>query len=314
MLDASLVIGLATRGRPDLALRTIVATTANIADERTRLLVFVDEDDLATRTAMGSINDARVVPVIRPRPLTVADKWNQMLELPADAYLIMVDHSPHLTPGFDRVLLDAAALFEGGPGVVLGPQANMSFHCANAITRAWADAVGYLYPPYFPYWFTDHWVEDVAKMAGLTELVGISVDSSAKPFTSELREPAWWATWFDVARSLREADARKVLGLAENTTQLRRAAALMHHRSVMINNTVRMQSAALSQMSRLSICDERYQRAKERALEMLPALLDTLNPVERAAAEAILYPPTRIGAIPQRFPTREERAKPATNA
>ena len=299
---AGLVIGLATRGRADLMLRTVSATVENIADERTRLLVFIDDDDLATRTAAGKFA-APVVPVIRPRPLTVADKWNQMLELPADAYLIMVDHSPHKTKGFDRKILDAVKLFDGGPGVVLGPQANMSFHCADVVTKAWADAVGYIYPPYFPYWFTDHWLEDVAKMTGLTELIDIAVDSSAKPFTSELREPSWWATFYDAARSLREADARRVLGISENTVALRRASALISHRSVMINNTVRMQSAALSQMSRLSICDERYQRAKARALEMLPALLDTLGP-DRAAFEAVLYPQQRISAIPQRHPPK----------
>lgn len=307
MSEKGLVIGLATRGRPQLALETIAETLPNIADDATRLLVFIDEDDPATKEAIAGATlppfKGKLIGIVRPRPLTIAEKWNWMAEEPADAYLIMVDHSCHRTPGFDRIILDAAKRFGGGPGVVLGPQANLSFHCANAVTRAWVDAVGYIYPPYFPYWFTDHWVEDVAKMTGLTELVPIIVDSSKKPFTSELREPDWWATWFDVARSLRVEDARKVFGggVEGGSEAFRRRCDLISHRSAGINHGVRAQAKALSSVSRLSLTDERYLRIKDKAKAMLPALLASLTPPERQWASSVLYPPTHVANIPQRW-------------
>lgn len=312
MIDASppkvdpqgLVIGLATRGRPELLLATLTATLPNIVDGRTKVLVFIDEDDVATKDALAGATlppfKGRLIGVVRPRPLTIGAKWNWMTEEPGTAYLVMVDHSCHLTPGFDKMFLDAAAKFNGGPGVVLGPQANLSFHCANCMTRAWVDAVGYIYPPYFPYWFTDHWMEDVAKMTGLTELIPVVVDSSKKPFTSELREPDWWATWFDVARSLRVADAKKVIG-ADEDEAFRRRCDLINHRSAGINHGVRAQAKALSSVAKLSLVDERYLRIKDQAKAMLPELLATLTSPERDWATSILYPPTHIQNIPKAY-------------
>jgi hypothetical protein len=303
-MTEGLVISLASRGRPDLLLKTLEETLPNIADPATRLMIFTDEDDPLTREALEKAafpsSTGHLICVNRARPLTVAEKWNWALEEEGVAYLIMVDHSSHKTPGFDKIVLDAAAKFKGGPGAVLGPHANMSFHCANACTKEWARRVGYIYPPYFPYWFTDHWFEDVAKMTGLTELVGLAVDSTRKPFTRELREPAWWATFFDVARTMREDDAKKVLGREYDAEAFRRRTELLHHRSVMVNNGVRSGSAQLSAHAKLSLVDERYLRAKSAALGMLPDLLAKLHPEEARYASTTLYP-QRIPAIPRAF-------------
>ena len=291
-----------------MVLETLAATLPNIADERTRVFVYVDDDDEATKLALSTAKfpafKGKVFGVVRPRPLTIAEKWNWMAEEKADAYLVMVDHSSHRTPGFDKVILEAAGRFDGAPGAILGPKANMSFHCANACTRAWVDAVGYIYPPYFPYWFTDHWCEDVVRMSGLHEVGGLVVDSSKKPTTQELREPGWWATFFDAARSLREDDVRKVVGLPENkpiSVALQRRIDLRNVDSRLINDCVRGNAPGLTKGSKLSLVEERYLRVKDKAKEMLPGLLARLPEAERTAYSKVLYPPTHIANIPKAY-------------
>ena len=306
MSTEGLVVGLATRNRAALVCETLSITLANIELPTTRVFVYIDDDDYATQNALRSAKfplfKGTLTGVVRPRPDTIGEKWNWMLEENGECYCIAVDHSCHRTQGWDRIVLEAARRFDGGPGAVFGPLANMSFPALNACTREWANRVGYIYPPYFPYWFTDHWFDDVARMTELVELAPLVVDSTRKPQTLELREPAWWATWFDAARGLRERDALNVLGSVASNA-FRRRAALVAQDSIMINNNVRGASDDLIRASRNSLCDERYVRAKTRARSMIPDMLALLTPEERAHYSRLLNPPSEVPSIPPAFAT-----------
>ena len=322
--NEGLVVGLATRNRPALVCETLAITLANIELPTTRVFVYIDDDDDASRDALRAAKfppfKGTLTGVVRPRPDTIGEKWNWMLEENGECYCIAVDHSCHRTQGWDRIVLDAARRFENGPGAVFGPLANMSFPALNACTREWAHRIGYIYPPYFPYWFTDHWFDDVARMTELVELAPIVVDSTRKQPTLELREPAWWATWFDAARGLRERDALKVLGYPTRLIQgeaeqrlptshhpdpvaFRRRAALVTQDSIMINNNVRAMSDDLIRQSHNPLCDERYVRAKLKARGMIPDMLALLSPQEREHYTRLLNPPSEVPSIPPAFAT-----------
>jgi 2,3-bisphosphoglycerate-independent phosphoglycerate mutase len=89
--------------------------------------------------------------------------------------------------------------------------ANLSFSGAIAATRKWCDIVGYLQPEHFPYWFCDHWTDDVVKMIGRISYADIRTDQSKAGRTQEMREPSWWATFFDACYLMRRRQARAIL-------------------------------------------------------------------------------------------------------
>jgi len=272
-----LAISLATRGRPALLKETLERTLPNIRRKSTRLLVSIDDDDIATLTRVRDLpNDDRVRYSIAPREDSLGAKYNRILGTPADVYLAMVDYAPHLTKGFDDKILKAAAIFPDGIGVVFNRYANLSFPEINAVTRNLALRMGYFYPPYFPYWFVDHWLDDIARMIGRIAYVDIVIDVSKRPGTMDRREPGFWATFFDATHVIRERRAREILTDLHDPkwrkTLLERSFPVIAQHSMMINDNVR--SIANWRPEEI---DERYRRLKARAVWMMRALLPEIE-------------------------------------
>ena len=117
----ALSIALATRGRVDLLRQTIAITLSNMSRKDTRLVVIIDNDDQATVDAIPSLpQDKRISYAAGPRADSLGGKYNAIMSLaPADVYLAMVDYAPHVTPGFDQRILDAAETFPDGYAIVL---------------------------------------------------------------------------------------------------------------------------------------------------------------------------------------------------
>src|SRR5260221_9656279 len=101
-----LLINLATRGRPAILVDTIQKTLKNFGHPDTRLMVSVDADDAPTLGAMGIVKD--VILNIHEREDTIAEKWNRAMEIEADLYMPLVDHTVPSTLGFDRLMIQAA--------------------------------------------------------------------------------------------------------------------------------------------------------------------------------------------------------------
>jgi hypothetical protein len=68
-----------------------------------------------------------------------------------------------------------------------------------------------IYPEIFPYWFVDHWLDDVARMIGRISYAEVAVKMDAKPPTQGMREPAFWAYLFDATTEERREIARKII-------------------------------------------------------------------------------------------------------
>ena len=212
MTCQSLVINLATRGRPALLLETVRRTLANMASDRTTLLISVDADDALTLAALKSLpDDKRIVPLIAEREDSLGGKYNRCLAHPAGVYLAMVDYAPQITPGFDEKILAAASLFPDGIGVVYNHLANPSFPGINAITKGLADKLGWFYPPYFPYWFVDHWLDDVAKLIDRIAFADVQIDGTKRPGTQGRHEPGFWGTVFDLMAGERNRQAVAII-------------------------------------------------------------------------------------------------------
>ena len=192
----------------------------------------------------------------------------------------MADYAPHITPGFDTKILEAASLFPDGIGIVYNHMANLSFPDCNGVTAKFAEKMGYVYPPYFPYWFVDHWVDDIAKLIGRISFADVTLDKSKRPGTHDRREVAWWATFYDagivhrrkLARSIVESDDfiepewRKKLLLSDYHM-------LIEGRSKMTNDTARMTQWGKPPEA----VDDRYRRIKSQAQALLREWLPELE-------------------------------------
>lgn len=280
-----LSIILATRHRPQLLIPTIERTLANVRNPLTKLVVALDDDDIPSIVAVSELADInrRVLPSVMPREDSLGEKYNNRMSVaPADVYLVMVDYAPHVTPGFDQKILDAASVFPDGIGVVYNHMANLSFPQINAVTHKLADLMSGIYPPFYPYWFVDHHLDEIAKMIDRIVCADVWIDCSARPGTMEQREPYWWATFFDALAPMRREIALKVINSPEfqepdwRKRMLVSRFPLIEEVSQMINDTVR--SAPWSKG--VGDHDDRYRRIKQHAVEIVRPYIEALREPE----------------------------------
>jgi hypothetical protein len=274
-----LVINCVTRSRPERLVETIAHTMRHIVEPETRLLVSIDDDDIETQTAIKSFSgDHRIIPVVRPREDSLGAKFNRVLQYPGDVYMPMADYTHIVTPGFDRKILEAASFFPDNIGVVYNYMANASFPSIWCVTRGLAQKMGWMCPPYFPYWFVDHWVDDIAKLIGRVSFADFQIGYREKPGTQEFREVHFWCTLFDMLRLERRAQARAIIDSPDfletegRKEILRRHYPLIEYRSQWVNDSLRVRAPSI-----ISDGGERYNRLRENAVLMMnkvmPALL-----------------------------------------
>jgi hypothetical protein len=307
----SLIVSIATRNRPQQLVATLARDMKCFSRSDTLVVIQADADDWATIGILSSLPpDPRVKINIQPREDTVAGKWNRGLKEDGDVFLNASDDDVYVTPDTDEKILQAAALFPDGIGMIYGRNANASFPGVIAYTRQWANHFnGVLQPEYFPYWFADHWTDDIGRIIQRISFADVTTDQSGAGKTQELREPGWWATWFDAAYLMRRAQAQKIINNpAFDVPQWQKDIMLRHHPRVeyyskWVNETVRQQSRQLEGMMGNQLNDPRYQRVKQAAIAMLPHLLDDYG-MEKAEANhyrELLAPPNVIAALPRAF-------------
>ena len=304
----SLVITLATRGRAEKLCNTIDRSIVNWTDPRTQLWVMADADDPQTaewvdRRKSEAWGD-RVQLSVRDREDTIGAKWNRACSIPADVYLVAADDDPYITPGYDAKVLEAAKRFPDGIGMVYGRMANASFSGAVCPTAGLVRKMGgQIFPEHFPYWFVDHWTDDVARLIGRISFADIQTDQSAVGKTQELREPAWWATFFDCGYLRRRDRAHSIITDPEfQEPEWRKEILLTHHplieyRSRWINDNVRANAKQLEGWSGLTLKEPRYQRLRAKAVETVSLLVYGMPEAEAEAWRNTLVPATTIPAL-----------------
>jgi len=278
-----LCISLATRGRPDRLVDTVKKSVDNWGHPETVMQIQLDDDDEASLNSkdVQALASTRVFLNVKPREDTIAEKWNRALGVPADVYLVAADDDPYCTIHYDRFILEAAERFPDKIGMVYGHLANLSFSGAVAPTAKFCELMGgVIFPPLFPYWFVDHWTDDVARIIGRISFANIRTDQSKPGVTQEMREPGWWATFFDAAYLMRRKQAHDIINNKYfKGEKWQKQLLLTHHplievRSRMINASVRQQSKQLEQWAGNPKPDERYNRIKQRAIALVPRLLE----------------------------------------
>lgn len=286
----SLTISLATRGRPQLIVQTIRRTLSNIVREDTKLLICADEDDQDTIAAVHAMPEARypggdhhLIVYVKPREDSVGEKWNRALrpEFAASLYLPACDDAAIVTKGFDDMLLKAAAILPDNIGMVYTRMTNYSFPASGAVTAGLAKHMGFIFPEWFPYWFVDHWTDDVVKLIDRIVFCDVEVDQTIKPGTQEMRDLAFWAGFFDAGRLHRRRCARAIIDSEEfeepwwRKEVLRTHFPLIEYKSKWINDQCRAMAPNLDRHQ--PPADARYLRIKARAKEVLRGWIEDME-------------------------------------
>jgi hypothetical protein len=281
-----LVINCVTRGRPQHLVETIARTMQHVVEPQTRLMVSIDEDDPDTIAAMKRFaGDHRIIPVVRPREDSLGEKFNRIRDYPGDVYMPLGDYTHIMTPAFDRKILEAASLFPDNIGAVYSHMANVSFPSIWCVTHGLVEKMGWMCPPYFPYWFVDHWIDDIVRLIGRISFVDFQIGFREKPGTQEFREIAFWTTLFDMLRLERRAQARAIIDSPDfletegRKEILRRHYPLIEYRSQWVNDSLRVRVPSV-----VSDGGERYNRLREKAVEMMHKAMPALAAeMEKAA-------------------------------
>lgn len=307
----TLAISLATRGRPNQVVDTIRRSVANWTNSNTLMHVQVDSDDIETAAAVERSfgGDKAITVNIKEREDTIAEKWNRILSVPADLYLIAADDDPYGPRGYDDAMLAAAQRFPDGIGMVYGDMANLSFTSCCAATARLCDKLGWFFPTLFPYWFVDHWTDDLMRMIGRISYAPVRTDQSRAGRTQELREPAWWATFFDACYLTRRRQALEIInsndfaGEPWHKQLLRTQHPLIEQRSRGINENVRANARNLEGYPGLTLNDARYQRVRQSAAARVPILLadPDMPEHERLWFKNILTPPRQVMGLKRAY-------------
>ena len=283
-----LTVNIATRGRPELLLKTAKIFLDNMVLKNTALMVSVDDDDKDTIDVLDALpSDLRVKVSVKPREDSRGEKYDRALkECPADVYLPAVDSVPILTEGWDKIILDCAKVFPDGIGVVNTPMANASFPGLQAPTAKLVEKLGWIYNHEYPFWFIDHELDDIARMIGRFVFAPVKcLQHEWRPGnTTRLRDLDFWTSYYDLMNIERRAKAREIINGKDFLSPewlkeiLRNSYQVVESRSLNINAGVR-RSAKEIEAGRgdKGPPDEGYLRAKAKAEQKLSQLLRTLK-------------------------------------
>ncbi len=273
----SLSLNLITRGRPELLRRTIELTLPNISLKTTELMVSCDDDDYASTEV--ALDYPEVTVSMRKREDSVGEKVNRVLTVaPNDLYATMVDWAPIITPGFDQIIHEAAAAFLDGYFVINGPLANLSFPCLQVVSHKFVDAsAGTIYPEFWPYWFMDHWLDDIGRMIGRMGFAAVNVDQSMRPAkTHELRDVGMWANLYDALAWCRHIQASAIMSRSDfQTPQWMKEALIQYWPQIDLRGRAINHIAASSGVEAMrggEVPNERYLRIKAKGEGLLAQL------------------------------------------
>jgi tetratricopeptide (TPR) repeat protein len=210
-----------TRARPNMLAEVFTSLAANtLRKDHVGLWLYVDEDDMVTRTAIAKNEFPNPgLPVhwhIGHRTGNVAEAYELMLQTPkcqSDYYINSVDDARFDTLGWDEIIRNK---FRDYPdGFLIGfAHDPMSTDSATYLiySRKWVDTLGGVFPLYFPHWFPDTWVDQVARMAGRhAKLPIVMYPIRGKGRTKLMRNLPFWTRFFQLTLPEREEAARKLI-------------------------------------------------------------------------------------------------------
>jgi hypothetical protein len=206
---------IATRGRPNELDKAIRGAMASCSLLDTHFAVALDEDDPFLSDYQRKIHGEHIHCSTAERDKSLGAKYNRAASYALSGttvYVLGVDDCYIFTKGWDKNLLDAAAKFQDGVGCVyFGEKFKDLYRLPDgiAVTKGWIDQVGFFMPTYFPFWWHDTWVDELARLTGRYVWANAEWDKfgetekAGSHKTTRMREVSWWARFFDATRQTR---------------------------------------------------------------------------------------------------------------
>lgn len=208
-----ILCAIATRGRP-LRLAGTLHSLTTLASGKNQIdyVIGVDQDDKATLDLVPDLGGTYgCLSVVRPRPVTLGDAWNSLAkDREWDVCAIIADKHLCLTPKWDTGI---ARLFgEHNLAAARWNLLDKPLESVLMLPRKWYEAVGYLLPPYFPFWFSERWVVEVFELAFGAGLPMVPDMLIAEPpwKTQGLRDLKFWFDFFAKTRVDRVRQAHAI--------------------------------------------------------------------------------------------------------
>lgn len=204
---------IASRGRPELLGRAVSEILEKAELPETEIIVALDDDDNADYGGDWRENP-KIKISIAPREDSLGAKYNRAKELScADVYVMWSDDVTIITPGWDRNLISAAELFPDGMGVIYFGKIPGTLQPGIAVTAKFIERMGFFCTPYFPFWWHDTWIDEVARLSGriVTAPVDIAPLQDLPGKSRGVRDIAFWGQFFDALRPQRVEVARKII-------------------------------------------------------------------------------------------------------
>ena len=238
MIRVSLIVP--TRGRAARC-RQMIESALDLAHgpDAVEFVLGIDADDSESVDAL-KIN-RNLTPVIYPRGKTVARTIDRLWVHASGAVMGRMDDDLAFdTHNWDEAYRDMADASLSGYGLFYPQdvQVGEGFVSLPAMTRRMMEAVreiqSFVTAPWFPFWFTDTWWDELGDMTGFKAPLAVKTAMpEGRGVTTGMRDLVFWAGVFERTRPQRIETARKLIermyrgGLKEtNLAKLKERAAI----------------------------------------------------------------------------------------
>ncbi len=226
MSDGRIAILTATRGRPEKLKRMLQGMGVSVADKsRVSHWIAADEDDLDTINLVrfGQLERLTGYPVhlhVGPKPRKLPDVWNgvwRAARQDGDIFIGFTDDYEVRSHGWDEQVRRALGVYDDGIAIAHLPDPTspnvITIICATA--RVFEE-LGYFVVPYFPYWFADSWMDNIATMIQRRIRIDIEVgpQDGSRGRTQGMRNLRFWFDFSHQMLGERREMAEKLRRLA----------------------------------------------------------------------------------------------------
>lgn len=209
-----------TRSRPEMAQLAIKSLFEKCYQYKNfKVFILLDKDDNANSMLLKQATKdfPNLVFFENQQTKTMGEMVNELqkkAESECDIFIPFPDDYRIVTQNWDSIIFDMFSNKKEIPECCyfndsIVPENQATFTVLN---KKWIESVGRYVTNYFPFWFDDVWLDEVAQMVGVKKKINISVNCfSGKGTTPRMKNLPFWNSFFRNTISERLSDANKLI-------------------------------------------------------------------------------------------------------